>query len=64
MTELHKEIFEASELGWDPGKYATSIYIGSSMYSLIETKIDPDGDVIAWIYRNVANTAQITVLND
>lgn len=64
MTEMHKEIFEASELGWKPGKYADKIFIGKSTYSLVETKRDPDGDIIAWIYRNSAETAQITVLND
>ena len=64
MTEMLKEIFEASELGWKPGKYADKITIGESVYSLKETKRDLDGDVIAWIYRNGAETAQITVLND
>jgi len=64
MAELHKVIFEASELGWIPGCHPQEIVIAGITYSLSKTELDPDDDVIAWIYLRDAGNAQITVLND
>lgn len=64
MKELQRSIFEASELGWKAGFHETTINILGSIYKLVHTAIDPDGDVIAWEYWNEQRTAVITVLND
>lgn len=64
MTELHEEIFEASELGWKARYHPMSIIILGSIYILTKTELDPDGDVISWTYTREEGTAKITILND